>query len=77
MTEDKRSTVVHTTPNPDGGWDIQQNGEKVSHRRTKEAAEKRGREEARKDRTEHKIHNTDGKIAESNSYGRDPYPPKG
>ncbi|MCZ8521143.1 MULTISPECIES: DUF2188 domain-containing protein [Paenibacillus] len=77
MAEDRRTITVHTTPNPEGGWDVQQSGEKVSHKNTKKEAEKRGREEAKKDETEHKIHNKDGRISESVSYGNDPYPPEG
>ncbi|WP_433943051.1 DUF2188 domain-containing protein [Paenibacillus sp. SN-8-1] len=73
----KINEFIHTTPNPDGGWDNQQDGEKISHHRTKAEAEERGREEAKKVETEHKIHNMDGKISESNSYGNDPFPPRG
>lgn len=73
----KNSEFVHTTPNPEGGWDNQQDGKKKDHHDTKEQAEKAGREEAKKDKVEHVIHNRDGKISESNSYGSDPFPPKG
>jgi hypothetical protein len=76
MAANNRSPI-HTTPNADGGWDNQRDGKTFSHHETKEAAQKRGREEAKKDETEHKIHNLDGKISESNSYGNDPFPPKG
>ncbi|WNQ13851.1 DUF2188 domain-containing protein [Paenibacillus aurantius] len=74
---DTNPASVHTTPNPKGGWDNQKNGRKLSHHNTKDEAEKQGREEARQSETEHKIHNKDGKISESNSYGNDPFPPKG
>jgi hypothetical protein len=74
---EKNKADVHTTPNPEGGWDNQQGGKVLSHHPTKEEAREEGRSEAKKDETEHKIHNTDGKIKESNSYGNDPYPPKG
>jgi hypothetical protein len=30
-----------------------------------------------RERTEHLIHNLDGTIAERNSYGSDPFPPRG
>ncbi|WP_150275287.1 DUF2188 domain-containing protein [Paenibacillus tepidiphilus] len=75
--EDKRKNNVHVTPNENGGWDNQQGGEKLSHHSTKADAEERGKEEARKAETELKIHNKDGKISDSISYGNDPYPPKG
>jgi hypothetical protein len=40
--------------------------------RTKDAAVSEGRERAKRDKTEHAIHNQDGTISERNSYGRDP-----
>ena len=42
----------------------------------REAAE-RAREIARKQGTEVLIHGRDGRIRERDSYGNDPYPPKG
>jgi hypothetical protein len=39
---------------------------------TKDEAVKAGRELARNRKTEHVIHNVDGKIGERNSYGNDP-----
>jgi hypothetical protein len=39
---------------------------------TKAAAVAAGRDEARRRRTEHVIHNEDGTIGERNSYGNDP-----
>jgi hypothetical protein len=42
----------------------------------KDTATDAGRKQAKKDQTEHRIHNMDGKIANSNSYGNDPNPPK-
>lgn len=73
----KNSDFVHTTPNSEGGWDNQKQGRKIDHHDTKEEAAKAGREEAKQDKVEHKIHNRNGEISESNSYGNDPYPPKG
>lgn len=68
---------IHTVPNPNGaGWVNKQGGEVISRHRTKEAAAERGRKEARADRAEHTIHKRDGTIAEKNSYGNDPNPPK-
>ncbi|WP_342566233.1 DUF2188 domain-containing protein [Paenibacillus sp. FSL R7-0345] len=74
---DQRKRNIHTTPNPDGGWDNQRGGEKLSHHSTKEEAERAGKQEAKNAHTELKIHNKDGKISDSVSYGNDPYPPKG
>ncbi|WP_138751816.1 DUF2188 domain-containing protein [Paenibacillus sinopodophylli] len=67
---------VHTVPDPDGGWNNKQGGKVKSHADTKVEAQKLGKEQAKKDQTEHRIHNKDGKIANSNSYGNDPFPPK-
>jgi len=39
---------------------------------TKEAAVAAGREEARRRKTEHVIHNQDGTFGERHSYGNDP-----
>ncbi|WP_310828635.1 DUF2188 domain-containing protein [Paenibacillus pedocola] len=75
--EDQRKHQIHTTPSEDGGWDNQEGGNKLSHHRTKEQAEKAGKREAINARTELKIHNRDSKISDSISYGNDPYPPKG
>ena len=73
----KNSEFVHTTPNAEGGWDNQKEGQKIDHYGTKAEAVEAGRKEAKKDEVEHIIHNRDGKISESNSYGSDPFPPKG
>jgi hypothetical protein len=48
-----------------------------SHHETKREAIDRGREISRNQGTEFRIHNQDGRIADSDSHGRDPYPPKG
>lgn len=44
---------------------------------TQQEAISRGRELARNAQTELYIHGKDGRIRERNSYGKDPYPPKG
>ena len=44
---------------------------------TKAQAQAAGRDTARREHTEHIVHNTDGGIGERNSYGTDPYPPRG
>lgn len=69
---------VHTVPAADGkGWWNKVNGEIMSRHRLKESAVAAGRSIAKKLEVEHKIHRGDGVITESNSYGNDPYPPKG
>jgi ketosteroid isomerase-like protein len=69
---------VHTVHDGDG-WATRREGTgRVSKKfSTKHAAEKAGREAAKRDHVEHLVHNRDGKISERNSYGPDPYPPRG
>ncbi len=70
---------IHTVPNPNGGWDNKRQGSNtvLSHGTTKETTVHMGRDQAKKDGTEHFIHNKNGQFGERNSYGNDPYPPKG
>ncbi len=73
-----RKPRIHTIPHPDGGWATKKEGaERVGGRyRTKEEAQSAGRSQAIREKTEHVIHNRDGKISDSDSYGNDPNPPK-
>ena len=68
----------HVVPNPDGGWNVKKGGAtKASvHCDTKKEAIDRGRDISRNQQSELVIHNRDGKIAESDSHGHDPCPPK-
>lgn len=69
----------HVVPNPDGGWDVKRGGatRASSHHETKRDAVDAGRRVSRNQSTELRIHNRDGRIANSDSHGHDPYPPKG
>jgi hypothetical protein len=69
----------HVVPNPNGGWDIRKGGGERSsgHFETKSVAIDRAREISRNQATELRIHNRDGRIAQSDSHGGDKYPPKG
>ena len=73
----RRST--HIVPKAKGGWNVKKGGGKRAskHFETKKEAEKWGREQSRKDKSELVIHNKDGKISDSDSHGNDPNPPKG
>ena len=65
---------------PRGGkWAVRRTGAKKARRvfDTQGEAIATGREIARKERTELYIHGEDGKIRKRNSYGKDPFPPKG
>ncbi len=62
-----------------GGWAVvgEGNGRDTSvHQRQSQAIE-RAREIAQHQRSEVVIHGRDGKIRDKNSYGNDPYPPRG
>jgi uncharacterized protein YdaT len=68
----------HVVPNG-GVWVVRKAGAaKASgtYKTQKEAVEK-AREIAKNQRTELYIHGRDGRIRERNTYGDDPYPPKG
>jgi len=69
----------HVVPNPEGGWDVKRGGAQraSSHHETKQDAISRGREISRNQSSELRIHNKNGRIAQSDSHGNDPFPPKG
>jgi hypothetical protein len=70
--------AVHTVPHPDGWANKREGADRASGVfPTKSEAEQAGREIARNSGTEHVIHRQDGTIGEKNSYGRDPFPPRG
>lgn len=70
---------IHTVPSPNGGWDNKRQGSSqiLSHAGTKAEAIRLGRSQAMNNNTEHFIHNKNGQFGERNSYGRDPFPPRG
>lgn len=70
---------VHITPRDDGRWNvIRDNAERASSVHDTQAdAASAGRGTARRESTELYIHGRDGQIRDRDSYGNDPYPPKG
>jgi hypothetical protein len=69
---------VHTVPHGDGWANRREGARRVDKvHDTKADAQRAGRQTARRDRTEHVVHGRDGKIQGRNSYGNDPYPPRG
>lgn len=64
----------HVIPNPQGGWDVKRGGAKRStgHYNTKQNAIDSARQISRNQGTELRIHNKDGRIANSDSHGNDP-----
>ena len=72
--------TIHVVPNKErGGWNVKHGGaiRASGHFGTKQAAIDAARAISQNQETELRIHNLDGKIAQSDSHGNDPYPPKG
>lgn len=68
---------VHVVPR-DGGWDVTIEGAGGgSHYSTQREAIEAGRKLAQGNRSEHIVHGRDGRIRQRDSYGRDPFPPRG
>jgi hypothetical protein len=68
---------VHVVPS-DSGWDVKVEGGSASrHFQTQTEAIRAGREIARGNRAENIIHGRDGRIRQRDSYGSDPFPPRG
>lgn len=79
MTRQKAPGTHHVVPNPSGGWDVRRGGadRASAHFQTKQKAVDHGREISRNAKTELKIHNLNGRIAQSDSHGNDPRNIKG
>lgn len=69
----------HVTRHPDGGWQVKGAGNSRATVRTETQAQaiEKGRTIAKNQGSELCVHGKDGKIREKNSYGNDPFPPKG
>lgn len=67
---------VHTVPKG-SGWAVKSGGRTLSNHRLKSTAQAAGRRVAIKRHAEHVVHNQNGRIGGSNSYGGDPFPPRG
>lgn len=68
----------HVVPHPDG-WAVKSEGSQKAasvHQTQREAIEV-GRHSAINNRSELFIHGRNGQIRERNTYGDDPFPPKG
>jgi len=73
-----RKRDVHVVPHPRGGWATKKEGagRAGSRQPTQRDAINRAREQARREQVEVVIHRPDGTIRDSDSYGKDPHPPK-
>lgn len=69
---------IHIVPR-DGGWAVVREGSQrdSSHHSEQSGAIDAGRRTAQRDGVEILIHGRNGQIRERDSYGNDPYPPKG
>jgi hypothetical protein len=69
---------IHVVPH-DGGWATRREGASRagSVHGTQAAATEAARTTAVRERGEVIIHRPDGRIRDANSYGNDPFPPKG
>lgn len=69
----------HVTPHPKGGWQVKGAGNNRATVRTttQNAAITEARTIARNQKSELVIHRSNGQIRAKDSYGNDPFPPKG
>lgn len=69
----------HVTPHPNGGWQVKGAGNSRATIRTttQSAAIAEARVIARNQKSEMVIHRPNGQIRAKDSYGNDPFPPKG
>jgi hypothetical protein len=70
---------VHVVPRTAGGWAVKRPGAGRSSKvtETQRQAIEAGKKIAERESSELVVHGKDGRIREKNSYGNDPYPPKG
>jgi hypothetical protein len=73
-----RNRNQHVVPTKGGDWAVRKSGSSKATRvfRDEGEAVRFAREVARKDRAELYIHRKDGTIRDSDSFGRDPHPPR-
>ena len=69
----------HVTPHPAGGWQVKGEGNSKATVRTSTQREAidRARDISRNQGSELVIHRPNGMIRDKDSYGRDPFPPRG
>ena len=69
----------HVMTHPDGGWQVKGagNSKATVRKNTQSEALKIARDIAINQNSEVVIHRTNGQIRDKNSYGNDPFPPRG
>ena len=75
----RKTKEYHITKRPDGNWQYKEihNTRATGVTATQTKAFEAARAVAIKQRAEVVIHGENGRIREKNSYGNDPFPPKG
>lgn len=75
----KKTKEYHVTKRPDGNWQYKEihNTRATGVTTTQAEAFDRARALAINQKAELVIHGENGRIREKNSYGNDPFPPKG
>lgn len=75
----RKNNDQHVMVHPQGGWQVKGSGNSRATVRTRTQAEAYdiAKSIAINKHSEVVVHGMDGKIREKNSFGRDPYPPKG
>ncbi len=75
----KRTKEYHITKRPDGNWQYKEihNKRATGVTTTQAQAFQKARAAAINQKAEVVIHGEDGRIREKNSYGNDPFPPRG
>ena len=78
MSKSQKGKNQHVVPHPDG-WAVKAEGAERATRvtETQRAAMEIAREIAKNQGSERIVHGENGRIRQKNSYGNDPYPPKG
>lgn len=79
MSNQAQKKQVWVSPKQGGGWRVHQTESKRDsiHTDNKSDAISRATAIAQRHAAELRVQNRDGRISQSNSYGRDPFPPKG
>jgi len=69
----------HVTPHKNGGWQVigAGNSKATVRTTTQREAQKIATQIAQHQKSEVLVHGRDGRIREKNSYGNDPFPPRG
>lgn len=75
----KKSRNIHVVPGADRTWAVEREGSSraLSRHRTQAAARRKARAVARRTKVELFVHSRTGRIESRDSFGHDPYPPRG